>query len=240
MARAVEAPRESRTGLVVFLRSPDFLVKQFVPLLRSLPVNFSLSFISFVSSGSSLRLQYTMLFTSILLATAATFAAAQSTSTTTTTSAAVQSTTTTSSAPASSSSCAAQQVLDACLGTEQALINSCQSNDYSCLCNNYGNLLTCYANCPNDPGVTSVQQFRTQYCSAASAYGTTTLMVAPTSTSSSASTTESGSATDTAAFGSSSASNTAAAASASASSGAAAHIAVDVLGFLAAGAVFFL
>ena len=34
------------------------------------------------------------------------------------------------------------RVLDACIGTEQAQINSCQSNDYSCLCNSYGNLIT--------------------------------------------------------------------------------------------------
>lgn len=100
-----------------------------------------------------------------------------------------------------------------------------------------------YANCPNDSGVTSVQQYQTQYCAAASVYGTTTLMVAPTSTGSLASTTTGGVATNAGATsGSSSASSTAAAASASgsANSGAAAHIAVDMLGFLAAGAVFFL
>jgi hypothetical protein len=34
------------------------------------------------------------------------------------------------------------RVLDACIGTEQAQINTCQSNDYSCLCNSYGNLIT--------------------------------------------------------------------------------------------------
>ena len=105
------------------------------------------------------------------------------------------------------------------------------------------NWCSSYANCPNDPGVTSVQQYQTQYCAAASVYGTTTLMVAPTSTSSLASTTKSGVATNiNAASGSSSATSTGAdtSASGSANSGAAAHIAVDVLGFLAAGAVFFL
>jgi hypothetical protein len=69
-------------------------------------------------------------------------------------------------------------VLDACIATEQAQINGCSFNDYSCLCQQYGNLLTCYNNCPNDPGVFSVQQQKTQQCEAAQAYGTTTLMVA--------------------------------------------------------------
>jgi hypothetical protein len=70
------------------------------------------------------------------------------------------------------------RVLDACIATEQAQINGCSFNDYSCLCQQYGNLLTCYNNCPNDPGVFTVQQQKTQQCEAAHAYGTTTLMVA--------------------------------------------------------------
>ena len=43
------------------------------------------------------------------------------------------------------------RVLDACIGTEQAQINSCRSNDYSCLCYNYGNLLTWYVHFDSEP-----------------------------------------------------------------------------------------
>jgi hypothetical protein len=75
-------------------------------------------------------------------------------------------------------------VLDACIATEQAQINGCSFTDYSCLCQQYGNLLTCYNNCPNDPGVFTVQQQKTQQCEAAQAYGTTTLMVAKSTSSS--------------------------------------------------------
>jgi hypothetical protein len=80
----------------------------------------------------------------------------------------------------------AYSVLDACIATEQAQINGCANNDYSCLCQQYGNLLTCYNNCPNDPNVYSVQQQKTQQCSAAQAYGTTTLMVAKSTATSAA------------------------------------------------------
>ncbi|KAI1629801.1 hypothetical protein EDD37DRAFT_67765 [Exophiala viscosa] len=60
--------------------------------------------------------------------------------------------------------------------TEQAQVNSCAQTDYSCLCTQYGNLLTCYNNCPNDPGATTVQQDREQYCNAAAVDGSTTTM----------------------------------------------------------------
>ena len=52
------------------------------------------------------------------------------------------------------------------------------SNDYDCLCNQYGNLLTCYANCPGDVGVTTVQQQRDQNCIAASGYPSTSSTLA--------------------------------------------------------------
>lgn len=82
-------------------------------------------------------------------------------------------------------------ILEACKATIQGQINSCQSNDYSCLCENYGNMLTCYNNCPNDIGVTTVQQQRDQNCNAASVYGTTTKYGTASSTASDASSTSS-------------------------------------------------
>ncbi|ETN46333.1 uncharacterized protein HMPREF1541_00517 [Cyphellophora europaea CBS 101466] len=95
----------------------------------------------------------------------------------------------------SSSSCDAQNILDACKATIQGQINTCKANDYSCLCENYGNLLTCYNNCPNDIGVGTVQQQRDQNCNAASVYGTTTSYGTASSTASSASATGSDSET---------------------------------------------
>lgn len=83
--------------------------------------------------------------------------------------------------------------LDACIASIQGQINSCAQTDYSCLCTQYVNMLTCYANCPNDSDVATVQQQREQYCSAASVYGTTTTLgTAPvTSASTSAAVTDS-------------------------------------------------
>lgn len=60
-------------------------------------------------------------------------------------------------------------------------------------------MLTCYNNCPNDPGVGIVQQQREQNCIAASVYGTTTTLgsVPATTAGVSATTTATGSASDT-------------------------------------------
>ncbi|KAK4914084.1 hypothetical protein LTR66_017173 [Elasticomyces elasticus] len=99
----------------------------------------------------------------LLLASIAALASAQ-----TATSSAMSSTT--------SSSCAAQNILDACKSTIQGQINTCATNDYSCLCTNYQNLLICYNNCPMDSGVGTAQQLRQQNCVAASAYGSTTIL----------------------------------------------------------------
>jgi len=120
-----------------------------------------------------------MHLTIFLLAAGAVLAAAQSTSSITLASS------TTSSASTATSICADQPVLNQCILTEQARINSCAANDYSCLCQTYGNLLTCYNNCPNDPGLYSVQQEKTQQCDAAQSYGTTTVITAKSTSSSS-------------------------------------------------------
>lgn len=83
-------------------------------------------------------------------------------------------------------------ILTACIGTIQGQVNACASTDYSCLCTQYINLLTCYNNCPADPGVSTVQQQREQYCNAASVYASTSThaSVAATSAASSATTTD--------------------------------------------------
>jgi len=137
-----------------------------------------------------------MRFTTLLLAvTSALLVSAQSESSSSSSTIVVTATSTT--VAPGAVTCDAQAVLDACKATEQAQINGCAPNDYSCLCQQYGNLLTCYNNCPADPGLFGVQQEQTQNCNAAKAYGTTTLMVAtytPTSTTSTAAETGTGSA----------------------------------------------
>jgi len=92
-----------------------------------------------------------------------------------------------------------RSILDSCKGTIQAQLNSCSTNDYSCLCSNYINMLSCYANCPDDIGVQTVQQQRQQNCEAASVYGSTTILGTATSSSgaSSATSTSSESAAQT-------------------------------------------
>ncbi|RMD40538.1 hypothetical protein DV735_g4585, partial [Chaetothyriales sp. CBS 134920] len=92
--------------------------------------------------------------------------------------AAAQTATTSAASTTTSSSCAAQNILDACIATIQGQINSCATTDYSCLCTQYVNLLTCYNNCPSDVGVGTVQQLRQQNCNAASVYGSTTTLQA--------------------------------------------------------------
>jgi hypothetical protein len=127
-------------------------------------------------------------------------------------------------------------VLDACIATEQAQINGCSPSDYSCLCQQYGNLLTCYNNCPNDPGLFGVQQEKTQQCEAAQAYGTTTLMVAKSTSSGNSvasSTAVESSAASGFASGSGGSTATGAAAS-STSSGAAGALRVETAGGLLA------
>ncbi|KAJ8120364.1 hypothetical protein O1611_g10382 [Lasiodiplodia mahajangana] len=46
--------------------------------------------------------------------------------------------------------CAAQAILDACLDTTESYLALCGSQDYSCLCDKYTAIMTCFANCPND------------------------------------------------------------------------------------------
>lgn len=81
----------------------------------------------------------------------------------------------------------ANSILDACMGTIQGQVNACASNDYGCLCTQYGNLLTCYDNCPMDIGATTVKQQRDQNCNAASVYGTTSTTYGTASATSAAS-----------------------------------------------------
>lgn len=55
---------------------------------------------------------------------------------------AVSAATTSAAAPVATSACAAQNILDACLQTENDLFDSCGTNDWDCKCNAYGAIVT--------------------------------------------------------------------------------------------------
>ncbi|PGG99666.1 hypothetical protein AJ79_08440 [Helicocarpus griseus UAMH5409] len=70
--------------------------------------------------------------------------------------------------------CAAQNILEACIKSTKAILATCGTNDWDCLCTHYTNVLTCYNNCPNDDGRFGVQSSQTANCNAAKQYGTST------------------------------------------------------------------
>jgi len=64
---------------------------------------------------------------------------------------------------------ATSRIIQTCLGTENAQLNACAPTDWSCLCTQSTNVLTCYNNCPSDPNAFGSQQQQTSYCNAAKA-----------------------------------------------------------------------
>ncbi|KAI0179195.1 hypothetical protein GGR52DRAFT_296206 [Hypoxylon sp. FL1284] len=87
-----------------------------------------------------------------------------------------QDTTTTtddSSSSSSSTGCAAQNIVDACLSTTESYVSLCGTTDYSCLCEKYTAIATCFNNCPDDSRSTNYQQQKNSYCMNASLYSTT-------------------------------------------------------------------
>ncbi|CAK7213352.1 hypothetical protein SBRCBS47491_001776 [Sporothrix bragantina] len=88
------------------------------------------------------------------------------------------STTAAAAAATGTSSCAAQNILDACLETENNLLGTCGTNDWDCKCNAYKNIVTCYNNCPNDQSVNTAQGQVQIFCGYASQYPSSTLAAA--------------------------------------------------------------
>jgi len=80
--------------------------------------------------------------------------------------------------------CDAQVILDTCLMTTKAILDTCGPNDYSCLCTQYTNVLTCYNNCPADQGRFAIESFQADNCNAASLLASTTTTIKPSSTAS--------------------------------------------------------
>ncbi|KAK0616282.1 hypothetical protein B0T14DRAFT_497567 [Immersiella caudata] len=76
--------------------------------------------------------------------------------------------------------CAADYIVEACLGTENGKLASCATTDYVCRCNAFGNILTCFNNCPNDVRKFDYQGQQQIFCGYASQYpSTTTKPIAP-------------------------------------------------------------
>ncbi|KLJ10486.1 hypothetical protein EMPG_14132 [Blastomyces silverae] len=85
----------------------------------------------------------------------------------------------------SASKCAAQKIplltqepdqtpsiLDACVKSTTAILNTCPVQDWDCLCTHYNNVLTCYNNCPADQGRFGVESSKVANCNAAKQFGT--------------------------------------------------------------------
>lgn len=142
---------------------------------------------------------------------------------------AAQTVTSSASSSTSTSTCQAENILQACLKSTQPMFQGCASTDYSCLCTQSINVLTCYNNCPNDSGAVAAQENKDTYCNDASLYATTTSHPAVSGVSSAISAASSGSGSTAA----SSSSVPTASAKASSTAGAAAR-AVETGGMVAA------
>ncbi|KAK3331940.1 hypothetical protein B0T19DRAFT_89444 [Cercophora scortea] len=74
----------------------------------------------------------------------------------------------------STTACGAAYIVEACLGTENAKLAGCATSDYVCQCAAYGNILTCYNNCPNDPRLHDAAGQKQIFCGYASQFPSAT------------------------------------------------------------------
>ncbi|RAL00300.1 GPI anchored serine-threonine rich protein [Aspergillus ibericus CBS 121593] len=90
----------------------------------------------------------------------------------------------------------AENILEACLNQMKPEMDNCNQNDWSCLCTQSKNILTCYNDCPSSPNHAGAVQQKIEYCNAAEAnslYSTTTSSMSVSSTSTAATETTSSS-----------------------------------------------
>ncbi|OJD21061.1 hypothetical protein ACJ73_07602 [Blastomyces percursus] len=66
----------------------------------------------------------------------------------------------------------ANVMLRTCLKSTTIILQDCPAQDWDCLCTQYGNVLTCYNNCPTDPGRFAVESSKVANCNAAKQFGT--------------------------------------------------------------------
>ncbi|KAK6535165.1 hypothetical protein TWF694_001638 [Orbilia ellipsospora] len=69
--------------------------------------------------------------------------------------------------------CPAQNVLVACLASQNSRLAACAQLDYACMCQVQADVLQCYNQCPNDVNRSTEQSKLTAWCVAASATMTT-------------------------------------------------------------------
>ncbi|KAB8068129.1 hypothetical protein BDV29DRAFT_162660 [Aspergillus leporis] len=78
--------------------------------------------------------------------------------------------------------CDAQNIVDKCLELMREQLKTCGPNEWSCLCEQSGNVATCYKNCPpSDESVAEDRNVKT-FCDAAKALPSSSSKVATTST----------------------------------------------------------
>ncbi|KAE8366407.1 hypothetical protein BDV27DRAFT_125407 [Aspergillus caelatus] len=92
--------------------------------------------------------------------------------------------------------CAAQNIVDDCKSRMLEQVNSCEVNDWRCLCEQQGNVVTCFNNCPGSTQSTPERQKQQVYCNAAKALPSSSTKVA-SSTSSATETKKTSSSTTT-------------------------------------------
>lgn len=95
--------------------------------------------------------------------------------------AAVSAQTTTSAADSTGPTCDAQPILEQCLVTTTGYLNLCMTTDYSCLCDKYTSIMTCFNNCPNDTREGQYSQLKQLNCNNASIYSSLSAATATTS-----------------------------------------------------------
>ncbi|KAF2840736.1 hypothetical protein M501DRAFT_1014735 [Patellaria atrata CBS 101060] len=81
--------------------------------------------------------------------------------------AAAQTSTAPATSPQTTSECLAQNIVDACLAGQLAQADTCEANDWICLCEKYTNVLICFDNCPGSPDRFGYSQQKVSYCNAA-------------------------------------------------------------------------
>ncbi|KAK3935533.1 CFEM domain-containing protein [Diplogelasinospora grovesii] len=118
----------------------------------------------------------------------------------------------------SSTACAAEYIVTTCLGTQQGRLASCNTNDYVCQCQAYGDIhITCFNNCPNDPRQHDYAGQKQIFCGYASQFPSSTTKAVAAATGSASTTLATADATATTASGSATGSSTATGSAASAS-----------------------
>ncbi|ORY65085.1 uncharacterized protein BCR38DRAFT_408829 [Pseudomassariella vexata] len=86
----------------------------------------------------------------------------------------------TTSSSGGSTACAALPILEACLSTTEGYVSQCTSTDYTCLCDKYTAIMTCFNNCPGDSRSSSYSNQKELYCMNASLYSSMTATAAAT------------------------------------------------------------